>query len=46
MKKEWAKRRKRAAALVKSGKTRGQVAELLGVTRQRLHQILQKESAR
>jgi hypothetical protein len=42
----WAKRRKRAVAMVNSGKTRGQVAELLGITRQRLHQIIGKEISR
>lgn len=43
MLKEWAKRRKRAVAMLKSGKTRAEVADQLQITRQRLHQIIRAE---
>jgi len=46
MKEEWKKRRKRALALLKRGKTRAEVAQEFGITKQRLHQIIRLESAR
>ena len=44
MLKEWAKRRRKAMALLKSGKTRAEVAEALNISRQRLHAIIRREA--
>lgn len=44
MLKEWAKRRRKVMSMLKAGKSRGEVADELNISRQRIHAIIRRES--